>query len=309
MSKKVIQSLMKSFLFSFLLLLCAYTSHANDGAYMGSGNHLIPISETDISVKKEILTITLVGDKAIVDVYYEMYNPGKEKKVIVGFEAPSPAGDATHELKDNGHPYISDFTILVNDTKRDHTINYFIKDDPSYKRSMSLKEFKKYIENNGESQYVLSYVFSANFVKGINIIKHTYTYEMSSNVSLKYSFDYILTAANRWANNRIDDFTLNIKAGDESYISILPTFFSKTNGWSIIGKGTMKYGPNPDINTQEDYKKSLWLFVNDGYIQFKKKKFHPKGELDFCKPNDNGENSDILEWAEKQMYLMKKNKQ
>jgi hypothetical protein len=132
---------------------------------------------------------------------------------------------------------------------------------------------------------------------------------MSNSVDLKFSFDYILTAANRWANNGIDDFTLNIKTGKESYIAILPTFFSKTNGWSIIGKGTMKYGPNPNPNTEEIHKKSLWFFVDNGYVQYKKKKFHPKGELDFCKPNDNGEDSEILEWAEKQMYLMKKNKQ
>lgn len=299
---------MRSFLLSFVLLLCSYSSQANDGAYLGSGNHLIPIKETDISVKKEILTITLVGDKAVVDVYYEMYNPGKEKKVMVGFEAPSPGGDASDELKDDGHPYISDFTISVNDAKRDYTINYFIKDNPDYQRSMSLKEFKKYIENNGESQYVLSYVFSANFVKGINIIKHTYTYEMSSSVDLVFSFDYILTAANRWANNGIDDFTLNIKTGKEPYITILPTFFSKKNGWSIIGKGTMIYGTNPDDNSREDYKKSLWFFVDNGFIQFKKKKFHPKGELELCKPNDIDENSDILEWAEKQFSLLKSKK-
>jgi len=299
---------MKYLLLSLLLLVFSYTSHANDGAYMGSGNHLIPINETDISVKNEILTITLIGDKAVVEVYYEMYNPGNEKNVIVGFEAPSPGGDARHDLKDNGHPYISDFTISVNGTKSDYTINYFTKDDPSYKKSMSLKEFKKYIENNGESQYVLSYVFSANFVKGKNIIKHTYTYEMSSNVSLKYSFDYILTAANRWANNGIDDFTLNIKTNKEPYLSILPTFFSKTNGWSIIGKGTMKYGPNPDDNSREDYRNTLWFFVVDGYIQFKKKKFHPKGELDFCKPNDIDADSDILKWAERQLSLLKNNK-
>lgn len=299
---------MKYLLLSLLVVLFSYSSHANDGAYMGSGNHLIPINETDISVKKEILTITLAGDKAVVDVYYEMYNPGKEKKVTVGFEAPSPGDDANNGLKDNGHPYISDFTISVNDTKRDYTINYFIKDNPNYQRSMSLKEFKKYIENNRKSQYVLSYVFSANFVKGINIIKHTYTYEMSSNTSLKFSFDYILTAANRWANNGIDDFTLNIKTGKEPYIAILPTFFNKTNGWSIIGKGTMKYGPNPDVNTQEDFIKSLWFFVDNGYVQYKKKKFHPKGELDFCKPNNIDDDSDIQKWAEKQFSLLKSKK-
>lgn len=49
---------------------------ANDSAYFTSGNQLIPLGETNISVKKEILSITIGDDSyADVDVYYEFYNP------------------------------------------------------------------------------------------------------------------------------------------------------------------------------------------------------------------------------------------
>ncbi len=49
---------------------------ANDGSYYASGNHLIPVFETDISVKKEILTLKKIRNRFIeVTVYYEFFNP------------------------------------------------------------------------------------------------------------------------------------------------------------------------------------------------------------------------------------------
>ena len=44
---------MKRFIYYILLLVVNYTASANDGAYYTSGNHLIPINETDISIKKK----------------------------------------------------------------------------------------------------------------------------------------------------------------------------------------------------------------------------------------------------------------
>lgn len=38
-------------------ILFSHFIWANDGAFFAKGNHLIPINETDISVKKEILSI------------------------------------------------------------------------------------------------------------------------------------------------------------------------------------------------------------------------------------------------------------
>jgi hypothetical protein len=295
---------MRLYTLLLLILLHVFTSYANDGAYTGSGNHLIPITENEISVKKEILTISLVDGKAKVDVYYEMFNPGKEKTVMVGFEAPSPGGDVKNELKNDGHPYLSDFTVKVNDQITAYNINYFIKSDSENERSMNVRDFKQYIASNYDTPYTLSYVFSATFKKGINIIKHTYDYELSSNTALSFSFDYILTAANRWANKGIDDFTLNINTGTEQYMAITPTFFSKTTGWNINGKGMMAYGPKP--NAESTKEKALWFFVEDGFIQFKKKNFHPKAELEFSKPSDNSEEVNIMKWVDKQLSLMKK---
>jgi Ca2+-binding RTX toxin-like protein len=81
---------MKKAFFLLLAVLAFIGAKANDGVYYASGNQLIPINETDISVKKEVLTITRVGDHVEVTVYYEFFNPGKPKDLLVGFEAPAP---------------------------------------------------------------------------------------------------------------------------------------------------------------------------------------------------------------------------
>ena len=60
------------------LLVCIYSAFtfANDGAFFAKGNQLIPISETQISVQKEILTLKNINHQAIeVVVYYEFFNP------------------------------------------------------------------------------------------------------------------------------------------------------------------------------------------------------------------------------------------
>ena len=90
----------------FVILLALFTVigvKANDGAFYSNGTQLIPITETTIKVQKEILTITRVPDNVSgygslfqVHVYYEFYNPGKAKDLIVGFESPSPDGNGTY---------------------------------------------------------------------------------------------------------------------------------------------------------------------------------------------------------------------
>ncbi len=78
---------------SLVILILSISVSANDGSYYVSGNQLIPIIETDISVRKEILKITRKTKRQVeVSVYYEFFNPGNPKSVIVGFEAFSPGG-------------------------------------------------------------------------------------------------------------------------------------------------------------------------------------------------------------------------
>ena len=109
-------AIMKQFLILCLSIFFGSFLSANDGSYYVSGNQLIPIVETDISVKKEILKITRKNKQQVeVSVYYEFYNPGTPKSIIVGFEAFSPGGDVNPEPKNGQHPNIYDFTVSMND--------------------------------------------------------------------------------------------------------------------------------------------------------------------------------------------------
>ena len=56
------------------------------------------------------------------------------------------------------------------------------------------------ISDNSDVNYVdfyYVYNFKLLFKKGINTILHTYNFKLSSSVMEAFSFDYILTAANR----------------------------------------------------------------------------------------------------------------
>ena len=89
---------------------------ANAGVYYTAGNQLVPLAETDISIKKEILTISLQDDGfAHVDVYYEFFNSGKAaKNVLMGFDAAPSYNDDYTFHNDGKHPHIHDFTVEMN---------------------------------------------------------------------------------------------------------------------------------------------------------------------------------------------------
>jgi hypothetical protein len=89
---------------------------ANDGVVFVQGNQLVPLKETDISVAKEVLTISIGDDGyANVDVQYEFMNHGKAKTVEMGFEAEAPYNDEAQMNTEGKHPYIYDFTVTMND--------------------------------------------------------------------------------------------------------------------------------------------------------------------------------------------------
>jgi hypothetical protein len=97
------------------LLLISIFCNANDGSFRVEGNQLIPMFETDISVKKEILSILKINSsQAEITVYYEFFNPKESKNVEVGFEAVSPSGDVDNQPVNGKHPYIHQFTVIFN---------------------------------------------------------------------------------------------------------------------------------------------------------------------------------------------------
>ena len=286
-------------LFAIMLALFAFVGvKANDGAFYAQGNQLIPINETTIKVQKEILNITLaprVEDQVHrfkVNVYYEFFNPGEAKDLLVGFEAVNyREGDA------NAHPCIHDFKVVMNDKNLPHQVKRFfyplndegyvdfgtIKDyykngrfvEPTKEQWAAIKDEKSpYYDWDAEPYYYV-YYFNAHFNKGLNIIQHTYDFEGSDQVMEEYLFDYVLTAANRWANNGIDDFTLEINMGDRQSFAVQPTFFKSASEWTFTGKG--KASEWKDKLYLNDG--SIMFHVQSGSIVYHKKNFHPEGEL------------------------------
>jgi len=173
---------MKNLALLILLMLLPNLILANDGAFFAKGNQLIPISETDISVKKEILTLKKIKNQYIeVTVYYEFFNPKEAKKLTVGFEAFSPQGDVEGAPKNGKHPYMSDFTVELNQEKLNYKVAYV--SDSLYNNAGKIKaiDFKNF-EGNKSGNYVdffYVYHFEAHFKKSLNIIKHTYKYDLT----------------------------------------------------------------------------------------------------------------------------------
>ena len=58
------------------MLLTTLFGKASNMDFYTSGNFIVPIHDTDISLKKAILTIDLAdGEFVETNVYYELYNP------------------------------------------------------------------------------------------------------------------------------------------------------------------------------------------------------------------------------------------
>lgn len=292
---------MKKLSLLILLVISCCIGRANDGAFYSNGNHLIPINDSVIRVQKEILTITRVDDTAsgwgstfLVNVYYEFFNPGEAKNVIVGFEAPSPDGHVSPDLNEmyKGDPYINGFQVIMNGKnipwqlahvpyryQGDYQIDYKRYQEDYYKngqvQDMTMEQYNASLDTIYEgddryayldwSGYMFYYVyhFDAHFEPGINIIQHTYTTKGSALVMMDYVFDYILTAANRWANNGIDDFTLVLDLGD------------------LTGAYYTIEGVDADEWKNES-----------GKVILRKKKFHPEGELSIGKRDEYYEEYD-----------------
>lgn len=73
--------------------------------------------------------------------------------------------------------------------------------------------------------------------KEILSLKRGHTDYLEVMIDYLHDFKYILTAANRWANRQIDDFTLNLSMSDYTNFYVNATFFSSADEWTIDGIG------------------------------------------------------------------------
>lgn len=288
-------------LFALLLSLCtAVWAVANDGSFTMSGNQLIPIVESDIGVQKEILSLNRVGNQIQVSVYYEFFNPAEPKDLLVGFEAAGPymfnLDDAMRAFPE--HPNMRGFKVFVNGAPLSWQVahigfsghfdeNNEWVEEPYYKngnfRKMTDRQCKDALRESEDFDYPFYFVyyFTAHFNKGLNIIMHTYNYDLSSSSGAFWKFSYILTAACRWANRRIDDFTLHVNMGDRCSFCVDPSFYGSCREWSFDVAGRAE----PNYSEEAFFMGSYDLFhVRDGGMTFHKTKFRPEGELYVFQP-------------------------
>ena len=315
---------MKKLSLLLIIFTLSVSAFANDGVYYTSGNQLIPIIETDIQVKKELLLIRRVKDHLVVRVRYEFFNPAEEKDLLVGFEAPgSYPPQKSHLETFPEQPHIRDFKVMVNGKPLTYEIAHvpgsmYIMDGKLHDRSDYYQNgrFHSLTKHQCEDSllsldypsFYYVYHFNAHFKKGTNLVEHTYEYDLSHSVAEEFHFKYILSAANRWANNGIDDFTLSIHMGEHESFAIKPTFFTNSDNW--VAQGAVRK------NDIEIYKEPMAAFhVQKGTVVFHKKNFHPEGELEITKHNmidylwqatqkSNNKADDILKNMQEQYFTL-----
>ena len=282
-----------------LLLLCTCLfSRANDGVFYANGNVLVPVAETDISVAKEILTITVgEDDYALVDVYYEFMNGDSAKTVTMAFEAASPYNVEESFSKAGIHPYIHNFSVEMNGTTLPYSnavvaLRYDADNNRQKSEKINLAEWKSYKEVGNDDilphegllynasldsilSYGYGYYFTAAFQPGKNTVHHTYRYHMSHNVVNRFTIPYWLTPATRWANHQIDDFTLRIKAPIGVGVCMEDSLFLGAPFTSSDGKGQIYR-----FERDRFYKNHFLLaYPNDSYVEWHMKDFRPTSDI------------------------------
>ncbi len=249
--------------FKNIILLCSFlffVTHsllANDSSFYATGSNLIPLQETSIELKKEVLSLTRKGKEMEVQVRFEFYNPNTPKTLTVGFVTPPAIGDVSpNEVE---HPQVSDFQVMANDKLL--TFKVQKSEDTGFKLSESGYEGLDFV-----------YYFDVFFEKGTTIIQQTYTYRGGVSVDSFVNFDYRLTNAKGWANRMIEDFELNIDFGDNAYFSVPNSFWSSGEAadWRIVGIGRM----GTKVQTTFGAKFRM-VKINKGFLQFRAKDFQP----------------------------------
>lgn len=268
---------MKELLLMVTVALTFGNMLANDGAYYGKGNTLIPINEKTIKVQKEILNIKKVAGEFHITVYYEFDNPGVAKKVLVGFEANCPYGDVSFDpIKSIQHPFMKDFTVNMNGKVLPFKIAK-VHDSHYFKNGKLIEMSKEQLNETADADYYdffYVYHFEANFQSGINKVTHTYKLKASSSVMDFYNLTYVLTGATRWANQQIDDFTLNIDLGELQCVDIEHNFFKSHLDWNLMGAGTKM-----DIKNAFHDSTITRFYIRNGILNFHKTNFKPGNEL------------------------------
>ena len=276
---------MKKILLAILFCLLSIFTFANDWEFGSEGEHIIPLKGSNMSIKKEKITLKLTPDGMLVNVKFTFDNPTAENK-IVGFVTPESGNgeeeDETTKPKRKAEPLkIKNFKTTVNGKEVKSNVELLSK--LLSKGVLDNNIIKEYTEKE-KTFYNYVYYFNADFKQGENVVEHSYFYTGSYGV-YERDFEYVVTTISKWKNQTVEDFEIEVHP--ENYFVKLPYSFWKDNkkiNWEIVGKGKMvtiaptKKSNDEDATGLERYG-IIYLKLNNGFVRYKTKNFSPNQDF------------------------------
>ena len=276
---------MKKILLAILFCLLSIFTFANDWEFGSEGEHIIPLKGSNMSIKKEKITLKLTPDGMLVNVKFTFDNPTAENK-IVGFVTPESGNgeeeDETTKPKRKAEPLkIKNFKTTVNGKEVKSNVELLSK--LLSKGVLDNNIIKEYTEKE-KTFYNYVYSFNADFKQGENVVEHSYFYTGSYGV-YERDFEYVVTTISKWKNQTVEDFEIEVHPGN--YFVKLPYSFWKDNkkiNWEVVGKGKMvtiaptKKSNDEDATGLERYG-IIYLKLNNGFVRYKTKNFSPNQDF------------------------------
>ena len=276
---------MKKILLAILFCLLSIFTFANDWEFGSEGEHIIPLKGSNMSIKKEKITLKLTPDGMLVNVKFTFDNPTAENK-IVGFVTPESGNgeeeDETTKPKRKAEPLkIKNFKTTVNGKEVKSNVELLSK--LLSKGVLDNNIIKEYTEKE-KTFYNYVYYFNADFKQGENVVEHSYFYTGSYGI-YERDFEYVVTTISKWKNQTVEDFEIEVYP--ENYFVKLPYSFWKDNkkiNWEIVGKGKMvtiaptKKSNDEDATGLERYG-IIYLKLNNGFVRYKTKNFSPNQDF------------------------------
>ena len=274
---------MKKIFLTIMFCFLSIFAFANDWEFGSEGEHIIPLKGSNMSIKKEKITLKLTSDGMLVNVKFTFDNPTAENK-IVGFVTPESGNGGEGEGKGNRKPEplnIKNFKTTVNGKEVKSNVELLSK--LLSKGVLDNNVIKEYTEKE-KNFYNYVYYFNADFKQGENVVEHNYFYTGSYGV-YERDFEYVVTTISKWKNKTVEDFEIEVQPGN--YFVKLPYSFWKNNNkinWEIVGKGKMvtiaptKKPNDEDANGIEKFG-AIYLKLDSGSVRYKTKNFSPTDDF------------------------------
>ncbi|QNE66227.1 YARHG domain-containing protein [Fusobacterium hwasookii] len=273
---------MKKILLAILFCFLSIFTFANDWEFGSEGEHIIPLKGSNVSIKKEKITLKLTPDGMLVNVKFTFDSPNAENKLI-GFVTPESGNGGYYEEENvirKPEPLkIKNFKTTVNGKEVKSNVEFLSK--LLSKGVLDNNIVTEYVKEEKEKEYYnYVYYFNADFKQGENIVEHSYFYTGSYGV-YERDFEYVVTTISKWKNKTVEDFEIEVYP--ENYFVKLPYSFWKDNkkiNWEIVGKGKMlAIAPTKKV-TDEDATELekfgvVYLRLDNGFVKYKTKNFSP----------------------------------